>query len=358
MLYAAWINFGLYLPHDGSLDGDADTLQRNKRAEVSFTNDNEMTLDEMKRRVTIPKRSSSRSGNPLKRRRKCPYRPKHYDITALDSQSRLHERPLTLYERNTMNDCARLNASQQRIYDELMSKDLSNAVDSQPDTRNMITIDDVHVLHQVVSELRGEDEADYMQTHVLGLPIRRKEDGTVCKAASWQPEIDWSTVVPPQRFVSSDDFLRDAIVKHLRIPGLIESDDHVVDESDAKATDPATLHRQELVDELLFMNAARDQRSITVHAPFIQRYSTLKPESGDSFDLRISIEAARRGGGRRGRTRKTGYELCRAFSKYVVSNGALFRMKWQHEERGAPAGTEEDDDGMYLIPAITVFGRY
>ena len=350
MLYAAWANWGAFNAHDGSEDGDVNTLQRNRRAEVSFTNDRELTLDEMKRKVQIRRRTTpTRSGNDPIPRRQCPYRPRDYDITALDEQSRLHERPMTLWERNTMRDCDRVNAPQQAIYDELIGKDLSNAVYAQPDTRCMITPADIQVLHQVVSELRGEEEADLMQTRILGLPIRSKMDGTILKPPSWQPLVNWTTMIPIPHVPTSDECVRDSIVQHFRIPGLIEEGDGDEKQSDTITVHGATLHKQTVLSDLQFLNPNWSQQDLAVHAPFIQRHSTLLPESGDSIELRISMQAAARGGGRRGLTAKSGYEMARAFVMFVVSNGSLFKMKWQHVDQGDQPGTEHTREGTMHI---------
>lgn len=326
MLYDAWTNFGPYLPHDGSRDGDVNTLQRNRRPEVEFTNDETLSLDEMKKRVTIPRKPFSESGRPMVCRKRCSYRPTNYDISALKKVSRCHEKPTSLWELKTRWDCAALNAPQNEVYDNVMGHDLSNVDAAIPNTDWMISPSDVRVLYNVVTDIAGEAEAKYMQTKILGLPLRRKCDGAMIVPGYPSPEIKWENMLPTARLWRSKDSFRDQIVMHFQIPGVTPNVDFAVDSAAAVDWKVEWLHEALVKSSVRALNAHLSEDEVRAYAPLIKRFSLAKPREHVTRFVTKSTRLAVRAGVQRGVSPRSDYDFAVAFQIFVEANGALFRM--------------------------------
>lgn len=327
MLLKAWCNLGAFNRHDGSEDGDINTLQRNHRPEVAFTEDNELSVPEMLRRVTIRRRLNGTVSRhePLHRPR-CQWRGDEYDITALKLHSRRHELPKTLWHRKTMMDCFTLNAPQKQIYDELWAQDQSNIDLAFADTRWMITPTDVEVLFALVQDIAGRAEAEYMQTMILGLPLRRDCDGAIVVAASPSPLIKWKNCLPTPRYWRKANRLRDDILDHLHIPGVSPKVDFDEDAVDEKQLHVEELHEQRVLEHVKWFNRNMSAEQVEAYAPQIKRYSLAKPKKTVSRIVRSSTRKAVRGGVQRGKSVRSGYDFAVAFQMFVETNGALFRM--------------------------------
>ena len=345
MLLGAWTNMCVYNNTDGSQDGDVNTLQRNLRPEVEFTNDNKLSVKEMQRRVTIRHRTTrTKSGRPPVTRKPCTYRPLDYDVTALKPQSRGHEKPTTLWERFTRMDCHLLNAPQKRVYDEAMARDVSNLDAAVPDTRWMITPSDVKALFAVVEEVAGREKAEFMQTHKLGLPIRRKSDGAIVIPASPSPKIDWPKMKPTPRFWREDNTLRDEIVDSLHIPGVSRNVDYPPGSVDPGTFDIEEMHEELVESAVRFNNPHWDDEMVRAYAPLIYKFSVVKPEERVTTTVTTSTRKALRSDVRRGISIRSGYDFSIAFVKFVEANGALFRMDAQQFVV---------TDGVFSLPTMT-----
>ena len=329
----------MYNDHDGSQDGDINTLQiHSQHRQQEFTRTAEcekLSVEEMFDRVTIPTHLDL-EGKLV--HRDITHQPVDYDLLKAEATSKVHELPMTLWELRMMGECARLNAAQMAVFEQHWARDLSNAANARPDSRWMISPIDIECLFQVVCDLRGEKEAHRMLTDTIGVNVRWKRDGRIRLAASPTPEIDWDMMVPPPDSAISVTALEDAILEFLQSPYHTDGPWSIPspqqqDRRDGKWTKRRVTLRnlEEVVDELLSdpSNQHIQRDEMTEEAPFVVRRTALRPEEVVTTNHVKSLNWARQRLGRRGHPHCTYPYIAKAFQVHCEQNGAFFKLDWR-----------------------------
>ena len=329
LLLSAWINFGAYLNQDGSEDGDVNTLQFHKAHRQEFTKTRKiksLTTEQMSNIVTIETKNDP--DNLLTPRDPTP-RDIVYDLQRAEAVSKVHEIPVSLWDLRMMSECERLNAPQRAIFDQHWNRDWSNTANPFPNSQCMISPLDIKCLHHVVCDLRGEKEADFMLTDVIGVNVRRKRDGSIRLSANPNPVIKWKLMVPPPQSEAPVSELVESVLEFLHSP--YNSDGSHMAPPDAQ-WDEETVQRvnlEEIVQELQSINPNLSRTDLRVEGPFIVRSTALRPKVEIKQYHLTSLNWARDRGGRRGHAHCPYSSIAKAFQVYCEQNGSFFNLNWK-----------------------------
>lgn len=329
VLLSAWINFGAYLNQDGTQDGDINTLQHSGfRGE--FLRDaatESMTVDEMKDIVTIETRPDPH--NTLIHRAPTPRPVDYYDLEKAEIVSKVHELPLTLWDRAMMAECARLNAPQLAVFEQSWENDMSNGANALCNADWMITPLDIECLDKVVTEMHGQAEAVRMLTDVLGVNLRWKDDGRIRRSASMTPEVKWAEMVPPPRYVHDFKKLEKQILRFLKCP-VVHRGIFPIREMPRLWTVRSIehWHTAKIESIMLTMNGGLSDRKIGLESEFVIHQTPSRPQHPITAQHVSAMNWAKLLGGHRGYINCEYPQIAVAFQIYVEQNGAFYRMDW------------------------------
>ena len=166
VLIFAWVNLGVYLPLDGSLDGDDTTLHRN--SVYRTPHDKQLRAQELLSRVTLP--DGARVQSRLQTRVR-------YSLRNANENSRPTIYIGNQYLQLLKMDLYYLNKDMLQNFDTIMSTDFTDLRQKLPCSYNIITTSDVLTLRDMYSKYRPL-EVNTLFTSKLGIPYRHV-NGTV-----------------------------------------------------------------------------------------------------------------------------------------------------------------------------------
>ncbi len=328
MLYDAFINLGIYLPLDGSQDGDVSTLQRQEtQVEHEDIPSQNPTLTELKDRITIPIRNDVRSTD-IRRERTPLDAP--YNIDIADELSRVHELPPTVWSKRVEDDCVTLNRSMLRQFREDMARDLVDTSNPEPRPIHMITPLDVECLIEVVTDLFGEGEAQRLCTDIIGIPIRNKKTGLVVHAASDNPRINWGAMSYPVERAEEPDAIETAVLADLGNPHDTDSDSEY---EEVTAADIMTEERLHIEERVRSINSTLSPTQISEEARGTIGFTALRPADLVTPQHVEAFNWAKRRGGELGKCAVDYERLAICFQRHVEQNGAWFYVDWYTHKR-------------------------
>lgn len=224
MLVTSWINAGIFNPEDGSRDDDYTSMQYQHRLEFEGPIDRESrTTEELLELVTIPHHPDP--DDPLQLFLSTPRiepptldhnNPPEYNLTRTRRVTNAHEVPRTLYQNRL---AAELNLLNQNFLDQWeldWARDLSNIANPLPNADFAISPMDVECACNVVTALRGEEEAKHFMTHILGIHWRSRKNGEIELYRGISPRIPWEQLASPDPVRQDPEWLSSSILKWLQ----------------------------------------------------------------------------------------------------------------------------------------------
>lgn len=327
---------GIYNPMDGSRDGDISSLQRQRgRREHTAIPARNLSTEEMLALITIPERSDPPSSTDILR---APTpRNVRYDIDAAHNVCLIQEPSQSTWSRRVAQDCRALNRNMLRQFREDQDRDQSNAANAEPDAIHLITPMDVECLVHVVTELFGEEEANYMCTKVIGIPVRHRKNGKTKYTADRNPLIDWSTMCYPVKRAANPRALHDSLMKHVESRYTNPPTPNV---PDATVTELEQDERTSIEDRAMEMNPDLPRHVITAEARGIVGYTALRPMDIVSRQHLDAVTRAKQRGGIVGENSASPYLLATGFQRYIEQSGAWLKTNWFDHRRNSGLCTE------------------
>ena len=204
----AWINWGIFLPFDGELDGDISTIcYRNEHVSL-FAAERQRYADTeaLAAKITI-KRHPGR----LHRRKATP---RDVQLRWLEGAAAAEtgDDPINTAELFLETDLENLNRRQMEQWRTDFARDITNAENPLPNGEYLLDKVDIWALTDLYRHHQGEDGVKWLFTELLGIPYRSAETGAVALQPAAEPLLNFANLPQPPRQSKEKDLLMNRIL--------------------------------------------------------------------------------------------------------------------------------------------------